>query len=271
MPASLPDGWLVPDWPAPARVRAAFSSRVGGVSVSPYDSMNLGTHVGDDPLDVATNRERLAGALGAHPVFMEQVHGVDMMEIASDTPDGLCADGCSTTVQGVACTVMVADCLPILLCDLEGKRVAALHAGWRGLLGTPRTDQSGRGALGVVEAALDRFWSIGPMDTARAAPELIAWLGPCIGPAAFEVGDEVRQAFVSMGEGAQDCFVPLGRSKWLADLPALARKRLQAAGVQAIYGNDGTDPWCTVSNPSWYFSHRRDRVSGRQAACIWLA
>ncbi|MFY8044885.1 MAG: peptidoglycan editing factor PgeF [Rhodoferax sp.] len=268
--ASLPDGWLVPDWPAPARVHAAFSNRMGGVSPAPYDSMNLGTHVGDDAVAVAANRQRLEQVLGVRPVFMEQVHGMDMLDISPGTPDGACADGCSTAVSGAACTVMVADCLPILLCDMSGVRVAALHAGWRGLLGSRRSGHPGQGPFGVIESALERFWPVENMDTARAAPEVIAWLGPCIGPKAFEVGDEVRQAFVALSADTDACFVPLGGGKWLADLPALARQRLLAAGVTGIYGNDGSTPWCTVSNPSRYFSHRRDRVSGRQAACIWL-
>ena len=261
-----PPDWLVPDWPAPAPVKALFTTRSGGQSRPPYDSLNLGTHVGDELADVLTNRAVLQHALGVRPVFLEQVHGTQVQVLAPDTPDGTMADACLATQPGVACTIMVADCLPILLCDASGSWVAAAHAGWRGL--------AGQGGVGVVESTLAAIYgsNLAPrsVDIARAAPEIIAWLGPCIGPAAFEVGDDVRQAFVASLPAAGDCFVPASPGKWWANLPALARQRLQAAGVTAVYGNDGSTPWCTVSNPSQFFSHRRDRVSGRLAACIWL-
>ncbi len=263
---SVPADWLVPDWPAPAGVNAVFTTRSGGQSRPPYDSLNLGTHVGDVLADVQANRAVLHGALGVRPVFLEQVHGTQVQTLASDTPDGTVADACLATQPGLACTILVADCLPILLCDASGSWVAAAHAGWRGL--------AGQGGVGVVESTLAAIYAsnkaIGPVDTAQAAPEIIAWLGPCIGPTAFEVGDEVRQAFVDMAPEASACFAPAGPGKWLADLPALARQRLQTAGIKAVYGNDGSTPWCTVSKPSRFFSHRRDRVSGRLAACIWL-
>jgi polyphenol oxidase len=166
------------------------------------------------------------------------------------TPDGVRADACFTTSRGVACTIMVADCLPVLLCDEAGRAVAAAHAGWRGL------------AAGVVEAAHAGL---------PKGAGVIAWLGPCIGPDAFEVGEEVKAAFADRESTDSDFFRPHGEGKFLADLPALARRRLRSLGVAAVYGNDGSREWCTVSNPSRFFSHRRDRVSGRFAAAVWLA
>jgi copper oxidase (laccase) domain-containing protein len=272
-PMSWPQEWLVPQWPAPAHVKALCTTRAGGVSVPPYGSLNLGTHVGDALQCVQRNRATLQQLIGARPVFMDQVHGTQMLALQAHTPDGLSADGASTTQAGLACTVMVADCLPILLCDRAGQRVAAVHAGWRGLLGQETTAgaaQPGTGYHGVVEAIFKHFVPVAPVNSAQSAPEIIAWLGPCIGPQAFEVGAEVRAAFVAAQPQAASCFAPLPHNKWLADLPALARQRLHALGVFGIYGNDGSDAWCTVGNPQRFFSHRRDGVSGRQAACIWL-
>ena len=239
---------FTPEWPAPANVGAACSLRTGGVSRAPYDSLNLGDHVGDEPADVSRNRTAFADALQAHPVFMKQVHGTRVADLDPKTPDGIEADVCFTTQRRVACTIMVADCLPVLLADAEGRAVAAAHAGWRGL------------AEGAIEAAV------------RSLPdgEVLAWLGPCIGPEAFEVGAEVRAVFESHDLASAAHFKPHGAEKFLADLPALARMRLAALGITRVHGNDGTREWCTVSNPSRFFSHRRDRVSGRFAASIWL-
>jgi YfiH family protein len=254
---------LVPDWPAPAHVRALCSTRDGGVSLPPYGSLNLGTHVGDAALAVAHNRAALQDALGARPVFLNQVHGTQMLELAPGTADNQSADGAFTRERGLACTIMVADCLPILLCDRGGTMVAAVHAGWRGLAGV--------GGQGVLEQAHKHFMPLAPVGSAQPAIELIAWLGPCIGPEAFEVGAEVLNAFAAAYPAAAQCFKPLPGGKWLADLPALARQRLQALGVSQVFGNDGSPPWCTVGNSLRFFSHRRDRgISGRQAACIWL-
>jgi hypothetical protein len=259
-----PADCLIPDWPAPANVRALCTTRVGGFSVAPYDSLNLGSHVGDDASHVQRNRVILQQTLAARPVFLNQVHGTNVLELAVDTPDGAQADGAFTTLRGLACTMMVADCLPILLCDAQGSQVAAVHAGWRGLAGT--------GGIGVVEQVVQRFRPPALVDAAQTAPELIAWLGPCIGPQAFEVGRDVMDAFSVDRPDARDYFRAQPNGKWLADLPALARQRLLAAGVTRVFGNDGSALWCTVSNPSRFFSHRRDRgVSGRLAACIWLA
>ena len=255
--------WLRPDWPAPANVRAVCTTRNGGTSGAPYDSFNLGTHVGDDADAVAHNRSLLQQALGAKPVFLNQVHGTDLLALNPETPDGATADGFVTRARGLACTIMVADCLPVLLCDVQGTQVAALHAGWRGLAGVD--------GVGIIENALKHFRPLAPVEYSYNAIEVIAWLGPCIGPDAFEVGADVVDAFTSTHPPAADCFQPLPNGKWLANLPALARQRLAALGVTRVFGNDGSAPWCTVGNPLLFFSHRRDRVSGRQAASIWLA
>lgn len=254
--------WLQPDWPAPPNVHAVCTTRNGGVSASPYDSLNLGSHVGDAEHAVARNREMLRAKLGAKPVFLNQVHGTDMLELAQDSPDGAAADGAFTRESGLACTIMVADCLPVLLCDLRGTQVAAVHAGWRGLAGVE--------GVGVVEKAFKCFRTIAPDLYNSSAIEIIAWLGPCIGPDAFEVGDDVVAAFTQTRPEAASCFKPLPGGKWLADLPGLARQRLAALGVNRVFGNDGSAPWCTVGQPLRFFSHRRDRISGRLAACIWL-
>ena len=249
---------MVPQWPAAAGVHASCSERAGGVSAAPYDTLNLGDHVGDDPLHVAENRRRFAAGVGARPVFLEQVHGVGVVELRADTPDATQADACWTTERAVACTIMVADCLPVLLASASGGLVAAAHCGWRGL--------AGNGGIGVLESLWER---IAPL--AGQASTVSVWLGPCIGPDAFEVGPEVRTAFIATDAQAARCFHDKGNGKFLADLPALARRRLHALGLRAIHGNDGSAAWCTVSNPSRFFSHRRDRVSGRFAAAVWRA
>lgn len=259
---------LTPDWPAPASVRSACSLRAGGVSAPPYDSLNLGDHVGDDPAKVAENRLRYAKALGAKPVYLQQVHGWDTVHLTAHTPDGTPADACISSEPGLACTIMVADCLPVLMCNRQGTRVGAAHAGWRGLCGS-----SGQG---VLEHFFKHFSHPALAGSGRSAIESVAsncivWLGPCIGPQAFEVGPEVRQAFVQVNAQADDCFKPLGNNKFLADLPQLARQRLAQLGITEVFGNDGSPQWCTVSQPSRFFSHRRDRVSGRFAASIWIA
>ena len=254
---ALPQGWIVPEWPLPPNVRAVCSTRAGGYSRAPYDSLNLGGHVGDAPEAVAANRALLAEAIRARPVFLDQVHGHATAMLTGKGPDGTTADACITTTPGIACTIMVADCLPVLLALRDGRAVAAAHAGWRGLAGS--------GGRGVLEAV----WESLRERTGAQAHETMAWLGPCIGPAAFEVGPEVKAAFEAVDSGVAALFRPHGPGKWLADLPGLARRRLQALGVTRHYGNDGSPGWCTVANPSLFFSHRRDRVSGRFAACIW--
>jgi YfiH family protein len=243
-------------------VHAVFTTRAGGHSSAPYHALNLGDHVGDDPVWVAANRATLRQAIPAKPVFLSQVHGTNAREITHDTPDGAQADGCFTSQPQLACTILVADCLPVLLTHKDGKRVAAAHAGWRSLVG-----QGGRGILENIYAS---FMPLAPASIAKEAPEIIAWLGPCIGPSAFEVGGEVRDAFLAFDPLAETMFVPKPNGKWLANLQGLARRRLTAMGISDIYGNDGSPPWCTVSQPSRFFSYRRDGVCGRMAACIWL-
>ena len=263
--------WLVPQWPVAPHVRAVFTTRAGGVSRPPFDSLNLGRPSGDDAAAVDVNRQRLADAIGHAPVFMSQVHGTDCVVLPVVAPDPaggpIEADACATRTPGVVCTVRVADCLPVLLSDTQGRVVAAAHAGWRGLAGC------------VLERSFAQFQELlsqaaAPQDGPDVAAGTLAWLGPCIGPQAFEVGDDVREAFVAQDVQAAHCFVPHADGKWMAHLALLARLRLQALGISQIHGNDGTAPWCTVGNPSLFFSHRRDSValggSGRMAACIWI-
>jgi YfiH family protein len=226
-------------------VKALVTTRQGGVSAAPYDSLNLGIAVGDDPEHVATNRGRVAGLLPSSPRWLRQVHGARVVT-ADDVTAPPDADAAVTATPGVVCVVQMADCLPVLFATADGRKVGAAHAGWRGL------------AAGVLEntvAALDA-------DPATVS----AWLGPAIGPTAFEVGDEVREAFVACDPRADEAFTPHGPGKWLSDLFALARLRLDAAGLALVSGGG----LCTVSDPTRFFSHRRDRVSGRMAAMVWI-
>jgi hypothetical protein len=272
---AVPSDWMVPDWPAPPSVRALFTSRSGGVSVAPFDSFNLGDHVRDEPVAVAHNRAQLAQAVGQRPVFLQQVHGTAVAVLDANTPDGTVADACLSTVPGVVCTIMVADCLPVLFAHASGAVVAAAHAGWRGLAGAG-APVAGQGVLETTMAALvAAVQATDPAATpASVAQHTLAWLGPCIGPEAFEVGPEVREAFVAQQPAAHRAFVPVGGGKFLANLPALARGRLAAMGVTQMAGNDGTADWCTATQTSRFFSHRRDAArlgsTGRMAACIWL-
>lgn len=271
IPGAIPASWLVPEWPAPPGVHALCSSREGGVSTAPWGSLNLGDHVGDDPQAVRTNRQRLQAIVRAHTpgacaVFLQQVHGVDVLALDAGSAQGQAFDACVTGASGVVCTIMVADCLPVLLAHRCGAVVGAAHAGWRGLAG------------GVLEALFERFAGQIQAPPGQAAQQTLAWLGPCIGPRSFEVGAEVRAAFIAhdAAAGAHFTAVPQeggGAPKYLANLAGLARQRLAALGITAIYGNDGGDSWCTVLNDSRFFSHRRDAArlgsSGRFAACIW--
>jgi polyphenol oxidase len=273
--------FVKPDWPAPSHVQTAFTTRIGGVSAAPFDSFNLGDHVHDNPAHVLRNRQHLQSSIGTRPVFLQQVHGRDVASLNAQTPDGTVADACITTQRGVACTIMVADCLPLLFTNRAGSFVAAAHAGWRGLVG--------QGGVGVIEATCASFKSLAQRNIAGAATnnvanDILVWLGPCIGPAQFEVGSEVKAEFIASQPGASQHFQKIEPSaantsvqpdKYLANLQALARDRLQALGITHIYGNDGTAAWCTVANPSQFFSHRRDAgrlgSTGRMAACIWLS
>lgn len=252
--------WLIAQWPAPSRVRAVCSTRAGGHSSGPYASLNLGAHVGDDPGKVAANRAEFTRCLGARALFLDQVHGLEVANLDAGNTDALQADAARTTTLGLACTIMVADCLPVLFCDTQGRQVAAAHAGWRGM--------AGANGSGILERTC---LSMSTCTQAPVAPaDVMVWLGPCIGPKVFEVGAEVLDQFVANDPQAAQHFKPHGSGKWLADLAGLARLRLQAIGVQQIFGNDSSDAWCTVSNPQRYFSYRRDRVCGRFAASIWL-
>ncbi len=244
----------------PQGLGAWMSTRAGGHSTTPWDSFNLGDHVGDVPEAVQANRQLLAHTLGVRPVFLKQVHGQEVIELMPDTPDGAVADACFTFTSGLACTIMVADCLPVLLWDTQGRWVAAAHAGWRGL--------AGQGGVGVLEALWAALSARGAV-----AKQTQAWLGPCIGPSAFEVGPEVRQAFGPDRPEVAAAFRPSAGERWWADLPALARWRLAQLGLTSVAGNEGSAPWCTVSQPGVFFSHRRDAAvlgsTGRMAACIW--
>jgi YfiH family protein len=193
---------------------------------------------------------------------MNQVHGSAVLRLDSRSPNGQQADACLTDQTGVACTVMVADCLPLLLTTRQGRVVAAAHAGWRGLAGTQ--------GLGVLEQTYKEFSALAQINKASIATDVIAWLGPCIGPDAFEVGDEVRAAFVQADARCAGYFKPKSAGKWLADLAGLARWRLQRLGVTQVFGNDSSAAWCTFSHPSKFYSFRRDGLTGRLAACIWL-
>ena len=238
-------GWLVPDWPAPATVRACVTTRAGGVRHPPFEQFNLGDHVGDDPARVAENRLRLQRALGCRPVWLNQVHGVAVVE--ADPAVVREADASWSATPGVACTILTADCLPVLFCNRAGTRVAAAHAGWRGL------------AAGMLEATLEA------LDC--APEEVLVWLGPAIGPDAFEIGPEVREAFLDGFPNADVAFRPSGNpGKSLADLYQLARIRLAARGVSAVHGGG----LCTWSDPRFY-SYRRAARTGRFASLIWLA
>lgn len=246
------EGALTPDWPVSDRVGALMSTRAGGVSQAPWGSFNLGVAVGDAEDAVAENRRRFEAAIGVPPVYLRQVHSARVVRLraadarlALDEP----ADAAISTEPGVACTVQAADCLPVLFAAPAGAGVGAAHAGWRGLAG------------GVLEATVTAL-----SEAAGCAPDALhAWLGPCIGPRQFEVGADVVEAFA-----APQHFVPRTRAdgsmRWLADLAGLARSRLRAAGLTQITGG----PWCTVEDASRFYSFRRDGVTGRMAAAVWL-
>jgi len=244
--------WIVPDWPAPANVRAFMTTRAGGVSATPYDSMNPALHVGDDPDAVAENRRILHRDLPGEPLWLNQVHGNCVVERA-DGSEPPCADASISREPGQVCTVMTADCLPVLFCDRAGTVVAAAHAGWRGLVG------------GVLEE------TVAAMKV--PASEILVWLGAAIGPDAFEVGDEVRLAFMDRHPLTAVAFRPSlpgtldeAPRKWLADLYALARIRLALAGVESVHGGG----LCTFSDAQRFFSYRRDVATGRMATLIYL-
>lgn len=244
---------ITPDWPAPPGVGAAMSTRLGGVSAGPYASLNLrpsgpdapGTP-GDDPEALAENLRRYEAAIDVRPVFLRQVHGAVVVNLDQAAPTLPTADASVTTRPGVACTVMVADCLPVLFTDHQGRAVAAAHAGWRGL------------AAGVLEKTVEALCHAADCPPAQVH----TWLGPCIGPKAFEVGADVREAFA---DAAAQRFRPVSQTKWFADLAGLAQDRLLRQGVVSVTPSH----LCTVSDPSRFFSFRRDGLTGRMAASIW--
>lgn len=238
--------WIVPDWPVSTRVRALITTRKGGVSIGNYDSMNLGDHVGDDINHVIKNRQLLRDLLPSEPNWLKQVHGTNVVVASADfaCPE---ADAVMTKQRAVVCSILTADCLPVLLCDESASVVAAAHAGWRGL------------SNGVIEQTVNAM---------QVAPSKIyAYLGPAIGPRAFEVGVEVRQVFIEkMGEEAKLAFTVHSRNKYMADLYLLAKQKLLKLGVDQIYGGE----YCTYSDTQRFFSYRRDGITGRMAALIWL-
>lgn len=257
--------FITPDWSAPKNVRALVTTRQGGVSAAPWTSFNLASHVGDDPAAVLKNRALLRKHLPSEPPWLTQTHGTLCVEAATAV-SGVEADASFTRQHGVVCAVLTADCLPVLLCDKAGTVVSAVHAGWRGL------------ADGVIEA------SVATMNV--PGEELLAWLGPAIGPTAFEVGADVRDAFLAHDEKAAHAFTALNDGKWLCDIYLLAHQRLQALNIPlpqralparritsadfSDQANAQDDIYCTVTDADRFYSFRRDGVTGRMASCIWL-
>ncbi len=244
----MPEDWIVPDWPAPACVHAATTTRQGGVSLGAFASMNPADHVGDDPEAVVANRDRLQQrlALPARPAWLQQVHGTTVVDAASASgaPQADAAYACR---PGVVCAVLTADCLPLLLCDRAGECVAAVHAGWRGL------------AAGVIEQAVHAL--------ARPGDTLLAWLGPAISSAVYRVGDEVRDTFMVHDRQAAAAFRPATAGGWHADLYRLARQRLGVCGVTQVFGGG----YCSYGDAGRFFSYRRDGSCGRMASLIWIS
>jgi YfiH family protein len=252
--------FITPNWPAPANVKALQTTRMGGVSLAPYASLNLGAHVNDDAIAVVKNRQLLSPYLPSEPVWVNQVHGLNVIDAATSS----ClqnADASFTTKANVVCITMTADCLPVLLCDKSGSVVAAVHAGWRGLCD------------GVIEAAIHKM-QVPPT-------EILAWLGPAIGPDAFEVANDVREQFVEKDSQATLAFKPLDNKtadKWLCNLYLIAKQRLNKLGVTQIYAasdheiydENHRENFCTYTDETRFFSFRRDNVTGRMASLIWL-
>ncbi len=239
----MKNSFLTPDWPAPANVHALVTTRSGGVSLAPWESFNLGDHVGDDPSAVAKNRRCLRKHLPGEPLWLKQVHGVTCIDAQRASTNE--ADAAFTRSANVVCAVLTADCVPILLCDTAGSVVAAVHAGWRGL------------AAGVIETTVHSMNAPGE--------QLMAWLGPAIGPENFEVGGEVRDAFITHDALAASAFAQRSNGRWLCDIYQLARQRLAALGVCRIASAD----FCTVRDAERFYSYRRDGVTGRMASLIW--
>lgn len=240
--------FIVPDWPALSHVKALCTTRHAGFSAAPYDSLNLGDHVADDPIHVQRNRQQLVrlADLPEMPLWLNQTHSTRVIN-SNEWHIGVEADAIISEQPRHVCSVLTADCLPLLVCDVQGSQVAAIHAGWRGLLN------------GIIETTVNRFQS--------PKHDLLVWLGPAIGPSAFEVGPEVYQAFVSQQPSAAEAFSASDNGHHYADIYQLARQRLQVCGVSNIFGGD----YCTFNQAELFFSYRRERVTGRMASVIWLA
>lgn len=239
---------ITPNWPAPSHVKALQTTRQGGKSVCDYASFNLSDQLNDNPAHVAFNRQMLAQHLPTEPVWLKQVHGVGVID-ASQSRCQEAADASFSTQKNVVCVIMTADCLPVLLCDQAGSVVAAVHAGWRSL------------CEGVIEATVKQM-NVSPST-------IMAWLGPAIGPAAFEVGSEVREAFILADAQASNAFAQKG-DKWLGDLYAIAKQRLKNCGVEQCYGGSVNETFCTYSDASRFYSFRRDQETGRMGSFIWI-
>jgi len=238
--------WITPQWHAPKQVKALASTRIGGFSASPYQGLNLGMHVGDDSILVQRNRELLQqqAQMPSAPVWLNQTHSTVVAELNQPTSQVPDADGAVTSTPNVVCCAMTADCLPVLITNTQGTQVAAVHAGWRGLAG------------GIVENALAQF-----------SDDVMLWLGPAIGPQAFEVGEDVLQAFLDYDSNANKAFTPTGhKGKWWADMSLLTRLRMAKIGIDQI-SDSGL---CTYQEPQRFYSYRRDGVTGRQATFIWI-
>lgn len=246
-PSDLPPQWIVPHWPVPGGVRAFSTTRAGGSSSDPYSSFNIGTAVGDQPAAVAANRALLRELLPGEPCWLKQVHGTRVIDAGEDRGGPAEADAVVTRTAGVVLAIQSADCLPVLLADRQGRVIAAAHAGWRGLCD------------GVIENA------VRSMDVPGGS--IVAWLGPAIGPASYEVGEDVYNAFLDQDENADSAFVArIAPGKYLMDLYALARQRLARMGVADVHGGD----WCTLRETDRFFSYRRDGQTGRMATLLWL-
>lgn len=240
---------VLPNWPAPKNVKAFGSTRLGGSSTGVYQGLNLGMHVNDDNNIVQANRDEIVQLhnMPTSPVWLNQTHSTKVVELFKPTQQVLDADGSITSHNKIVCAVMTADCLPVLLTNTDGTQVAAVHAGWRGL------------ADGILENAVQQF---------TKPSQVMAWLGPAIGPSAFEVGEDVYQTFTQHDSHAQDAFIqhPSHSNKWLADMSILATQRLNQAGVEQVFASQR----CTFSEPENFYSYRRDGVTGRQATFIWI-
>ncbi|MGO1298913.1 MAG: peptidoglycan editing factor PgeF [Vibrio sp.] len=236
---------VIPNWPAPKKIKAFSSTRIGGGSQGVYQGLNLGAHVGDNMKHVEGNRHAIAESLNmpSAPIWLNQTHSTRVLRAESPQLDTHDADGICTALPHVVCTVMTADCLPVLITNTCGTQVAAVHAGWRGLAG------------GIIENAL-----------AQIQGEALVWLGPAIGPDAFEVGADVIEAFTQVHPQTQSAFTPQANGKWLADMEKITRIRLHALGVDNVYSSK----LCTYQDPKQFYSYRRDGVTGRQASFIWI-